>query len=173
MAISPLNSIAKSATAKKYTDWALKEKTAMKNNQKVTSTNYDTLQKKFPGYLMWWLSIVQCGFVVQSKTMDEDKKAPVFLNNIYSCVLGSLGEKLLGKKINNLTNKLVKRAEVVYKNDKQKAGLINGIKTAVPAAISGFLFLYLGPVIATPLSTKTADYLRQKGILKPKAVKPQ
>lgn len=168
MRINPLVNIAKSPAAKRYVDWALKEHTVVKDGVEKQVTNYSKLQKGFPYFFLWWLALAQSGFLLNSKTMPEERKGPLVLNTLYSCVIGTIGGMVLNKKIAKLTENMVKRADVIYKEHPKKDIFKNGIKNAVPIAVAAFFFEFIGPVVSTPMATQSMEFLKKHGIVKSK-----
>lgn len=166
MRINVLPRLAESKPANQFVNWALKEKVVVKNNVETKVTNYSKLQKVFPDAFMVFLAAMQCYYLNKSKEMPEERKIPLMFNNLYSCTIALCVGGLMKKPIGAYTEKIVKRANDLYAKNPHKSNLINGIKTSVPFAISAFLFHYVGPVIATPLSTQTTSFLVKKGLIK-------
>lgn len=164
MSINPITSFANSTSAKKYMDWAVKEKSAVVNGIETKVSNYSRLQKHYPKFFMIWLAATQGYFLYTSKDMSEERKFPLILNTLFSCTIAIVTGALLGKHISKLTNKMAHRANDIYKSN-EKSDLIDGIKTGVPFLTEVLLFEYLGPVIATPLSIHAASYMTKKGIV--------
>ena len=168
MKINPLTWIAKRNVTQKYIGWATtpivkKGKKVIKDGKEVT--NYPKLQKIIPPTFMCFLAAVQCGFLATSNEMPKERKIPLFWANIYSCVIG-LGIGLIAnKRINKITDKMVKRVETLFKTDENKDKLINGIKIAVPTLKDAVLFQYVGYVAAVPLGIKTTSWLNKKGYI--------
>lgn len=165
MEINPITSFAKSSTARKYMDWTAKEKRILVNGVETKVSNYARLQKYYPKFFMTWIALTQIYFLIKSKEMEKERKLPLMLNILMSCAIALATGAVCGKHINNLTNKMIERANVVYKNNSQKSNLIDGIKTGMPFLTEAILFEYLGPVIATPLSIHAASYLSKKGLI--------
>lgn len=166
MKVGLLTKLYHSKPAQKYVDWALKSKKVVKNNVSQEVTNYSKLQKAVPVFFMAWLSLLQCYLFSRKKEMPKERRVPLILNEAYTCAMGVATSFLISKPVDKLTEKFVKRAEIVYKNNPKKGMLINGIKTAVPAGITVCLFQYVFPVIATPMATQTSAFLKKKGIVK-------
>lgn len=165
MNIKILPTIAKTKAVNKAVDWALKEKTVIKAGVENKVSNYGRLQKAFPTAFMVWLVAIQCGFFAKSKDMPKERKVPLILNNLYTCSMALGAGFLMKKPIDKMTDKFVKRAEVLYSGADKKV-LVNGIKNGIPFLTAVMLFHYFGPVIATPLSTHTTNYLAKKGLVK-------
>lgn len=149
----------------KYLDWAMREKTVIKNNVAKPVTNYSRLQEFVPEAFMTYAQMTQCYFLCKSDDIPKERKVPLIWNSIYTCAIGLVVGFALKKPINNLREVMLKRANELYALDKNKEMMINGIKTAVPFLVSAILFRYLGHVVATPLSTQTTDYLVKKGLV--------
>lgn len=152
--------------AQKYVEWA--GSNIIKKGVDTGITHYEKLQENFPVFLMAWLSLVQCGFIAKNKDMPKEKKATLILSEVYSVALGITGSLLLKKPIRKLRDAFVNRASELYKNSKTEneiKSLTNGIKTAVPAAISTVLFQYVGQVLTAPFASKTSAYLNKQGKL--------
>lgn len=164
MEINPIIKFANSASARRYMDWAAKEKKVVIDGSETTVSNYERLQKHYPKFFMIWLAATQAYFLYKSKDMSEERKFPLMLNVLFSCAIALVTGALFGKHISNLTNTMAKRASVIYKDD-EKLKLVDGIKTGVPFLTEVLLFEYLGPVIATPLSIQATSYLSKKGMI--------
>lgn len=165
MEINPIVGFAKTSAARKYMDWTAKEKTTIVNGVEKKVNNYARLQKYYPKFFMTWIALTQVYFLVKSKEMEKERKLPLMLNILMSCAIALATGAACGKHISKLTNKMVERANVLYKKDNAKPDLIDGIKTGMPFLTEAVLFEYLGPVIATPLSIHAASYLTKKGIV--------
>lgn len=165
MAINPIVKFANTSCAKKYMNWAVKERTIGPNNSQTKRSNYEWLQKNCPTVFLTTFFAVQSYFLYKSKDMKKERKYPLILNNLFSCSLALITGALLGKHINKLTNKMVERAKIIYKDPSEKSDLVDGIKTGVPFLIGVMLFEYIGPVIATPLSIKATSLLEKKGLI--------
>lgn len=166
MKIGILTRLYKSTPAKAYVKWA--NEFAKEKGVITDRTNHDNAQEIFPIILMAWLSLIQCGFIAKNKEMPKEKKATLVASEVYSVALGVVGGLLLRKPLRRLTKKFTDRAEELYKatkTTKEINELTNGIKTAVPAAVSIVLFQYLGQVIATPFASKTSSHLNKQGKL--------
>ena len=72
---------------------------------------------------------------------------------------------LVKKPADKFLEKMLKRAEVLYVRNPNKANLINGIKTAVPFLVPVIMFKYIGAVLATPLADKANTFLVKKGFV--------
>lgn len=170
MKINPLTWIAKKNVTQKYVNWATSPirkngKPVIKDGKEVT--NYARLQKVIPPTFMCFLALVQCGFLATSNEMPKERKIPLFLANIYSCIIAFGISLLVNKRIDKMTKAMVKSAEKLCSIDKtkDKDKLINGIKTAVPALKDAVLFQYIGYVAAVPLGTQTTNWLAKEGYI--------
>lgn len=166
MKTSLLTNLYNTKTAQKYADWALKSKDIVQNGKTKSVSNYDKLQKYVPIAFMAWIALAQSFFISKNKEMPKERKVPLMLNEIFSCAMGVVASLLLSGPISKLTEKFIDRAEIIYKENPQKEILRNGIKTAIPAAITVTLFQYVFPVIATPMATQATAYLKKKGMVK-------
>lgn len=162
MQIKPPLNVMNSRPVKRYVDWALKSKTINDGGVIKTVSNYEKLQETVPPMLMVLAQSLQCYFLAKSQDIPQERKAPLIWNNVYTGVMALTVGLMLRKPINKMTENLVKKADILYANEKNKNVLINGIKTAIPFLSSVILFRYIGPVIATPMSIKTAEYLAKK-----------
>ena len=153
MITKTLQRIANTKTMNKLEDWAIKEK----------SINYTNMQKFYPTAFMFAGGIVQAGFLYKSKDMPKERKIPLILNIANTMIISLIGGAILNKPIDKLLKNTLKRAEVLYKNPKTKAILINGIKTAVPFLVPALMFKYVGAVLATPLADKENKFFVKKG----------
>lgn len=161
---NPFEAFSKTKIAKIYTNWALKEKVVVKNGVKEKVTNYSRLQESYPDMFMTYAQLMQCYFLNKDEEMPKERKYPLILNNLYTCVIGLAIGLAFRKPIANIKQLSVERAKILYSGP-EKEILINGIKTAVPFLISTISFRYLGHVIATPLSTQTTQFLAKKGLI--------
>ena len=151
----------------RYIKWAGKEeKIAENGKERIKLPNYEKLQDYVPIGMMAWLSLIQCGFFAKSKEMPTDKKATLISNEIYTAGLGVAISLLSLKGIKTLTKKFENQAEKVLKDHPHNKAIINGIKTAIPAAFAITFCQYLAPIATTPLATMTTKYLIKKGMIK-------
>jgi len=165
MKINILPRLAQTKVINKAVNWALKEKTVTKNNVTTKITNYSKMQATFPNCFMVFVQALQCYFLNKSEEMPKERKIPLILNNTYSCTLALTTGLIFKNPIQKMTAKIIHQAETVYANNPHKTNLINGIKTGIPFLTAAVLFQYIGPVIATPLSTQTTKWLAKKGYI--------
>lgn len=161
-----LTGLYKLTISKRYVEWA--GKFAKEKGVLTDRTHYENAQEIMPIFTMAWISLVQCLFIAKNKDMPKEKKATLVASEVYSVALGVIGGLLLRKPVRRLTKNFTNRAEELYKaskTEKEITRLTNGIKTAIPAAVSIVLFQYLGQVIAAPPASKTSTYLNKKGKL--------
>ena len=148
-----------------FENWAIKER-PIKNSMSKTVTNYTKLQEIYPTVAMLLAVSSQTAFIYNSKDMPKERKIPLLLNNLINCVLAVAGGLLINKQVTKLVDKVLKRANIVYASNPNKANLTNGIKTAIPFLVSAVMFKYIGAVLATPLADKANRFLVKKGIVK-------
>jgi hypothetical protein len=156
-------SIYKSKTMDRFIKWA-----APKNLPEKIITNYDKLQKIYPPvFMVLTIGIGQTGVILASDDMPKKRRIPLALNNIINCLISLTGGLIIAKHSKKLTDIFVKRAEVVFakKGKEYQEQVANGIKTAIPMAITAFLFKYIGQVIATPITDKVNKFLIKKGLI--------
>lgn len=166
MKIGILTGLYKSTISKRYVEWA--GKFAKEKGVLTDRTHHENAQEIMPIFTMAWISLVQCLFIAKNKDMPKEKKATLVASEVYSVALGVIGGLLLRKPVRRLTKSFTSRAEELYKASKTQeeiTRLTNGIKTAIPAAVSIVLFQYLGQVISTPFASKTSSYLNKQGKL--------
>lgn len=178
MPINILPRLAETKIAKSAIHWATKPEIKIENNKpipipKTEGHNYEKLQKVFPTIFLLINGTVQSYFLYKSKEMPKEKKSLLILNIAYSSAMALLVGMAIDKHIDNFKEKLISKAEKLYSNPANilvkrvsPENLKNGIRTAVPFAITAFLFEYIGPVIATPMATQTTNWLVKKGIIK-------
>lgn len=164
MNLSILKRIANTKTVNKFEKWALKE-SPLKNNPAKRVSNYEKLQQIYPISAMTFGAVMQSLFLYKEKEMPKERKIPLVLNNLINAAISIPGGLILSKPINKYMEKVVSRANVLYKHHPNKANLINGIKTAIPFIVPAILFRYVGAVLATPLADKANNFLIKKGLV--------
>lgn len=162
MRVNVLKYIANTKTMNRFQNWAVKE-CPMKKNTSQTLTNYAKLQKIYPASFALFAGLVQGIFIYKSKDMPKERKIPLILNLANNDVIALVGGALLNKPADKFLEKMMERANVIYKDNPNKAIFINGMKTAVPFFVTAVLFKYIGPVLATPLADKCNRFLVKKG----------
>lgn len=160
-----LTGLYKSKPAQRYLNWVEGPNAVVNNNIQPSLKNYAKLQKIFPPAFLCFLSLVQSIFLAKSKEMPEERKVPLILNQVYSCIIALSIGAIFGKNINKMTEHLVKRAGEIFKETGAQPKIINGIKTGIPVLKEAFLFEFVGYVAAVPLGTQTANWLKKKGYL--------
>lgn len=145
--------IANTNTMKRFVGWATK------NN----STNYKKLEKYYPtAFMLLTIGVGQTGVILASDDMPKKRRIPLALNNTINCLISLIGGLITAKHSAKLVDIFKKRAEVIVVN-KEKEQIIKGINKAIPILVSGILYKYIGPVLATPITDKVNKFLVKKG----------
>lgn len=136
-------------------EWATKNQAA----------NYKKLEKYYPtAFMLLTIGVGQTGVILASDDMPKKRRIPLALNNTINCLISLLGGFITAKHVSNLKGTFVKRAEATLVN-KDKEQIIKGINKAIPILVSGILYKYIGPVLATPLTDKLNKFLVKKGLV--------
>lgn len=159
-----LTYVANTKTMHRLEDWAVRE-TPLKSNPTKMVTNYSKLQRVYPTIFMLFTMGAQTAVIYNSKDMPKKRRIPLVLNNIITCVLAVIGGLLMSRPTTKLLDIMLKRANILYEHNPNKAFLVNGIKTAIPFLIPALTFKFLGPVIATPMADKANNFLIKKGLI--------
>ena len=147
--------LAKSNTINKFVDWATKNDAA----------NYEKLKEIYPpAFMLLTVGVVQTGVILNSDDMPKKRRIPLALNNTINCLISLAVGLITAKYSKKLTATFVKRAEAVL-GSKEKEQIIKGIGTAIPIFVSGLLYKYIGPVLATPITDKVNKYMVKKGMI--------
>lgn len=147
--------IYKQKTMSGIIDWATRNKSA----------NFKKLEKYYPtAFMLLTIGVGQTGVILVSDDMPKKRRIPLALNNTINCLISLAGGLITAKYSAKLTDTFVKRAEnVIVSNEKEQ--IIKGIRKAVPVLVSGVLYKYIGPVLATPLTDKLNKFLIKKGFV--------
>lgn len=141
--------IYKQKTMSGIIDWATKNESA----------NFKKLEKYYPtAFMLLTIGVGQTGVILASDDMPKKRRIPLALNNTINCLISLAGGLITAKYTTQLKDTFVKRAEnVIVSNEKEQ--IIKGIRKTVPILVSGILYKYIGPVLATPLTDKLNKYL--------------
>lgn len=151
MSIRIHQGLANSNSVKKFVNWATKNDAA----------NYKKLQKYYPtAFMLLTIGIGQTGFILASDDMPKKRRIPLALNNTINCIISLAGGIITDKYVDKLTDTFVKRAEATLVC-KEKEQVIKGIGRGIPILVSGLLYKYIGPVLATPLTDKVNKFLEK------------
>lgn len=143
--------LANSNTVKKFVNWATKNDAA----------NYKKLQKYYPtAFMLLTIGIGQTGFILASDDMPKKRRIPLALNNTINCLISLAGGIITDRYVDKLTDTFVKRAEATLVcNEKEQ--VIKGIGRGIPILVSGLLYKYIGPVLATPITDKVNKFMEK------------
>lgn len=164
MSIGIHNTIAKTKTMQSVINWAIKKR-HYKNPSKGTFTYYEKLQENWSTlFMLATIGVGQTATILSSDDMPKERRIPLGINNIMTCVISFLGGLLTKKYTKNLTKRFVESAKIVIKNE-DKPKIIIGIENALPVIVTTLLYKYIGQVIATPIADKVNKFLVKKGLV--------
>lgn len=172
-----LNSLLKADIAEKGKRW----------NQKTANVVYDTIAtlmgkvidtKQYKNFINWfkdtnfmphliagesiWLTGFYANETRKSKSIEQEQKLPLILNQVITTALCTAGAYLLDGKIKNKMTDL----QVVYKKLNPNApkkiteSKLTGIKLLAPVVIFTVIYRFIGPVIVTPIANLVSNKIQ-------------
>lgn len=104
-------------------------------------------------------------FIQKNKKIEKERKPALHYQNIICGVAGILLANKVNKSIQKHQTNIIKILEQ-NKSIKNPAGLVNGLKIAMPVIIFTSIVRFFIPVISTPISSKITEIQDKKKLNK-------